>query len=486
MAEFSKVTITFRIDFELDYGLKVATIFNDVLFENEWDFVATRSAPFEITTGTPTATAGETTAINFASAFLLDFPTDFIVNQTLNTVEIISEVEGLDFGAVKAVDESNTAIPSAFSAVFDNYIIPVDNSNIEFALVNSPHYVNVPFIFDTTTSVTVDLYVWDGDLQALPVDPIYSLNIPRPSTNFAELNVDLSKLVQEKLVPKPTIDLTSTTQIIDSTSASVKWVNYVASYTDAVETIADIQGTFVAVDGYGYYSEGANPTKPTDNILTLAPIRKVSRDGFILFPFVNNGVITSINVATENTELNVTETVTSTDISDTIVQYLEVDVSQVFTDNYVTIKTIPSNDTITYEITDECRFEPIQVVFKNKYGVYDCLTLFKKSNESSNVNSSNFINNYITGGSYDTTKHQNQKINITATKTIKVNSGYISEAENTLYEQMLYSDTIYFYDGDLVPVNVKSSSLEFKTRVNDKLVNYSLDFDYAYNIIQNV
>jgi hypothetical protein len=45
MAEFSKVTITFRIDFELDYGLKVATIFNDVLFENEWDFVATRSAP---------------------------------------------------------------------------------------------------------------------------------------------------------------------------------------------------------------------------------------------------------------------------------------------------------------------------------------------------------------------------------------------------------------------------------------------------------
>jgi hypothetical protein len=51
---------------------------------------------------------------------------------------------------------------------------------------------------------------------------------------------------------------------------------------------------------------------------------------------------------------------------------------------------------------------------------------------------------------------------------------------------MLYSDTIYFYDGDLVPVNVKSSSLEFKTRVNDKLVNYSLDFDYAYNIIQNV
>ena len=97
-----------------------------------------------------------------------------------------------------------------------------------------------------------------------------------------------------------------------------------------------------------------------------------------------------------------------------------------------------------------------------------------------------FINNYVSGGTYDTTKHQFQKLNVTAKKSIKANSGYISEAENILYEQLLYSDQVYFYDGTLIPVNVTSSSLEYKTRVNDKLVNYSIDFEYAYNIIQNV
>ncbi len=52
---------------------------------------------------------------------------------------------------------------------------------------------------------------------------------------------------------------------------------------------------------------------------------------------------------------------------------------------------------------------------------------------------------------------------------------------------MLLSETVFFYENDaLVPVNVSTSSLEYKTRVNDKLVNYTIEFDYAYNLIQNV
>ena len=263
-------------------------------------------------------------------------------------------------------------------------------------------------------------------------------------------------------------------------------IQYVASYTDPNETIADIQGTFVAVDGYGYYSEGVNPTKPTDNILTVASIRKVSRTGFILFPFVNNGSITTIDINTESDEINETMTITATDNSTDMVQYVEVDVSQATTDNYVTITTQPDGDIRTYEIIDECRYNPIQVVFKNRYGVFECLTLFKKSNNSISVSSDEFINNYISGGTYSTTKHQNQKINIQGKESIKTNSGYISQNENSLYKELLLSETVYFYDDGLIPVNVTTSSLEFKTRVNDSLVNYSIDFEYAYNLIQNV
>jgi len=489
MADFSRATITFLIDFDIDYGCKLSYIDeNSVFSSQEWTWVATRSASFEVTTGVPTVTPGQTTTTFFDSAFDLDNPVGFTTSRNVNAIEIISQVEGFNFDGLKCTDASGTRLVEGvdFTIVFDNYVAPVDYSNIEFALVNSPHYVNIPFNFTTTTSATINLYVWDGALASVPVTPSYTLTIPRPSTNFSEFNVDLAKLIQEQLNPKPVIDLALTTQVVDSTSNSVKWVYFTASYTDAVESISDIQGTFVAVDGYGYYNEGVNPTKPSDNILTLASIRKVSRDGFILFPFINNGVITSIDIDSA-TEINATEVITGTDNSTDMVQYLEVDVSASLVDEYITITTLPAGDVITYEVVDECRYDPKQIVFKNKYGVYDCLTVFKKSNVSTNVNSSNFINNYISGGTYDTTKHQNQKINITATKSIKVNSGYISEVENTLYEQMLYSDTVYFYEGGaLVPINVKSSSLEFKTRVNDKLVNYELELEYAYNTIQNV
>ena len=485
MAEFSKVTIEFLIDFEIGYGLKM-TKTSDI---PAWDWVATRSAVFEVTTGTPTATAGETTAINFGAAFLLDYPTDFIVNVTSNTVELISEVEGEDFIGFKCIDTARDplTIGVEYNATFENYIPPIDLTAIDFALVKSPHYVNIPFLFETTVSAVINLYVWSGDVDTIPALANYTLTIPRPSLNFAEFNVDLSRLIDEQLNPKPTITLSSTTQLVDSSDTDVKWIYYTADYTDNTELIASIEGKFVAVDGYGYYNEGANPTKPTNNILTQGTMRKVSRDGFILFPFVNNAEITSINITSSDSTINVAEPVTVTNESSTIIQYLEVDVSATTTDEFITITTQPAGDEVIYEIVDECRYDPIQVLFKSKYGYYESITLFKKNNISTSTKNDEFVNNYITGGVYDVTQHQYQKLNVTAKKTIKANSGYVNESENVLYEQLLYSDTVFFYEGGaLVPVNVKTSSLEFKTRVNDKLINYSLDFEYAYNIIQNV
>ena len=490
MPVFSEIEIEFLIDYEVGYSLAPSYIDQlGTISIEPFDWVVTRSTTGEVTTGTPTGTAGETTAINFESAFSLDNPTGFVITRTVNSVLIQSETEGFDFIGITSKDENlnNLILGVDYNVVFNNYTAPIDTSNIEFALVKSPYYVNIPFNFDTTTSASLDLYVWDGDLGTLPATPTYSLTFPRPATNFAEFNIDLSKLISEQLEPVPVIDLTSTTQIINSTDDSVKWVQYVASYTDTVETIADIQGTFTALDGYGYYNQGVNPTKPTNNILTEANIRKVSRDGCIIFPFINNSFITTIDINSNTNQINATETITETNESTEIVQYLEVDVSQATTDQYITITTQPAGDVITYEIVDECRYNPIQVIFKNRYGVYDSLTLFKKSNVSISTKNDDFINNYVNNGTYDVTKHQYQKLNVTAKKTLKVNSGYINELENELYQQLLYSEKVWFYENNaLVPVNVKSSSLKFKTRVNDKLVNYSIDFEYAYSIIQNI
>ena len=259
------------------------------------------------------------------------------------------------------------------------------------------------------------------------------------------------------------------------------------TYNPNLTTIADITGTFVAIDGYGYYNEGVNPTKPTNNILSDVSYRKVDRNGFILFPYVNNGTITSIDIYSSSGNINATETMITSTQSTDVVQYICVDNSQATTDEYITITTQPAGDVYTYEIVDECRFNPKQIIFKNKYGVYEVVTLFKKSNTALSIDSDMFVNNYISSGTYDTTKHQFQKLNIQGKSKITLNSGYIKETENELYQQLLLSDVVYFYESDaLVPVNLTTSDIEYKTRVNDKLIQYTLEFEYAYNIIQNV
>jgi hypothetical protein len=484
MPNYSEVTITFTNDWV--NADKIAILFNDngTTGDKEFTWVTTRTLAYEVTTGTPTANAGERAAINFKTAFDLDEVSGFVTTQTTNSVLIKSTVLGYDFTAVKFFLSANTGTGTV---VFNNYDAPVTITNVPLALTRSPHYVNVPYYSTTTTKSTASVFIWDGDIATVPATATKVLTYIRPATNFAEINPDLSKIIRPELKTIPIIDITLPTQIIDSTADSVKWVYYSVVYTDAISSIADITGKFGAVDGYGYYSEGVNPSSPANLVLTSSTNRKISRDGIILLPFVNDGTITSIDIASDGAQISANQVITSSDQSTDYVQYVCVDVSQATTDDYITITTNPAGDVFIYDIIDECRYTPKLIFFKNRYGVFDTLQMFKKSKTSISVEKSDFVNNYISAGTYDTTVHQYKDINIQSKETISLNSGFINETENELYKELLRSDKIYFYENSLlVPVRVTTNSLDLKTRLNDGLINYSLDFEYAYNSIQNV
>jgi hypothetical protein len=484
MAEFSKITITFLTDFIGGSTLQI-TNSNEL---QSWDFVSSRSGAFQVTTGTPTSTAGEITATNFEAAFNLDNPNNFILNRTVNQLEIISETQGFNFLGFRAFNLDLVYLPNRdFEVLYENFVAPINNTDIDFILVKSPHYINLPFLFTTTTNVVVELYVWSGNLVDVPQNATYTLTIPRPSINFAEFNIDISKLIAESLDARPLVSVTDTVNLLDSLNSNVKYVKYIATYTDEVEAVSPIISTLVASDGYGYYLEGINPTKPANNILTSSSLRKVARNGIILFPFVNDSAIETIDVNTNTATIDETVTITPTNSSNKFIQYLSIDVSESEQAEFISVQTKPNNVTTTYEIIDECRYNPIQLLFLNKFGVFDSLTLFKKSNETTNVTSDDFVNNYVSGGTYDTTRHQYQKLNTVGKSTIKINSGYINEKENELYKQLLFSDLVYILkDAAFIPVNIANSSIEFKTRVNDNLINYTLDLEYAFNDINNI
>ena len=68
-----------------------------------------------------------------------------------------------------------------------------------------------------------------------------------------------------------------------------------------------------------------------------------------------------------------------------------------------------------------------------------------------------------------------------------MSTGFVDESINEDITQLLLSEKVYLYENNLMtPVNVTQNSLSYKNRVNDKLVDYVLDFRYSFNIINDI
>ena len=42
------------------------------------------------------------------------------------------------------------------------------------------------------------------------------------------------------------------------------------------------------------------------------------------------------------------------------------------------------------------------------------------------------------------------------------------------------------YENNTLPVNIKSSDMSFKTRLNDSLIEYNIELEFAYDTINSV
>lgn len=178
-------------------------------------------------------------------------------------------------------------------------------------------------------------------------------------------------------------------------------------------------------------------------------------------------------------EINYSIATPNSTFSYELIKYLWVDVSEAVTDQYIEI--IYNSNVVTLLITDECRYTPVDILFQNKEGALQVLTFFKARKDSMSVTSEKYEGNLGQG------RHQSVKYNVTGQSKFNVNSGFVSEDLNDVYKQLLLSQRVWTIENGVeIPLNVSTSSLEFKTRQNDRLINYQIEFEYAFNEINNV
>jgi len=139
--------------------------------------------------------------------------------------------------------------------------------------------------------------------------------------------------------------------------------------------------------------------------------------------------------------------------------------------------------TIPEKILCEPKYTPVKVSFINKFGVIQDLVFFKKREDSFNTTQQDFKANILRNGTYLPHTGQKQIINKQASAKLKLSTGFYPEEFNEVFKQLQYSIN-YWIDDE--PAIQTGSNFAFKTSVNDKLINYSFDFEYANPDINDI
>lgn len=234
-----------------------------------------------------------------------------------------------------------------------------------------------------------------------------------------------------------TVDISAVITFLDSENAPLSSVVY--SHT--------------GFDGYGEFKDGSNPTISSNTLL--------QSNTTIYLPDNTQG-----KVATESNNDILYNTITST------------------AKGNVTIGT----HTINVNRVCEPKYSPIKITFVNRFGALQDLWFFKKTVESLSVRRDSFKRNILTsGGQYNTFKHAKRTLNVIGNEKFTCNSGFVDEQMNEVFKQLMLSEQIWATISGIVhPVDVVSSELQYKTSLNDKLINFTVDFEYAYDTINNI
>ena len=149
-------------------------------------------------------------------------------------------------------------------------------------------------------------------------------------------------------------------------------------------------------------------------------------------------------------------------------------------------------DIINVKTIDECKYEPKKITFINKFGVLQDMYFFKKMVEKMTSKRESYRANTLTNtNQYDTTVHTKRDFNITANESMTLSSGFLSESYNEVFKQLMLSEKVWITnltdtEEQVLPINIKTSDITYKTSLNDRLVEYTIEFDNSYNVLNDI
>ena len=393
----------------------------------------------------------------------------------------------------------------------------------------------------------LEIYAWGGEESAKPATPIYTID---RQSGFVDVypTADIAPLLEAEFNSR--ISKLSLENIVDNAPDAQLWVqvDYDIEYLSAPFVVNDTGSTdvFIATYGYGKFTEGANKNiqRPilqqyeryaTDVDAFMMPIYLgLHGEGLdVIYSYrdrvvADGGTIEALSCA--NIGLDVVKVlnddgtfyehqVTEADVYGTSIEerVMLFPAGPANLSNFKAIQgyggTAPYN-TKYYDIqlldasnniiesmrvhnTCEAKYEPVSLYFVNRYGAWDNVTFFKRSETNLNIEKATYrsaigsagASGYTWGNQARGLRSYNHK----AQHRLTLNTGFVSESFSEVMEQLLMSEYVlavidrktsrsgntFDIDQSQRAVNILTESLTLQKHINDKTINYTLEVEYA-------
>jgi len=325
----------------------------------------------------------------------------------------------------------------------------------------------------------------------------------KPLTGEDSVSFDISELVND-FIEQKFINNTPLTGYNVSADTQSVWVTVVTSARESDGTIIGSTTTtnYLAQEGYNDFKDGVNyTTEPTAMI--SGNYIQYNKGDYIYLP-VNVERVNSINFKYNGSSIS-TYGVSDNGNANQKVDYSYYLTAQEIDEIEITYDTTQT-ESITVKEIEECKYPVHKIVFLNRWGAFQDLFFFKKSVESLESRSENFnrsifqarqvyyterlgeCNENYNYNVYSTTAHAKKTFNANATESISLNTGFVPESMNPYFEELMVSEYVWLIDeNDVVyPVNLKDSSFTYKTGLNDRLINYTMNFEKSFDLVNNI
>tara|TARA_R100001460_G_scaffold24077_1_gene48448 strand:- start:1198 stop:2355 length:1158 start_codon:yes stop_codon:yes gene_type:complete len=379
--------------------------------------------------------------------------------------------------------------------------------------VRSPYFVNV-FHADLA-SAKLDIEIYAGTAHSLghTITPTYTLSSSSVGQFGFYVNFEISNLIKDYIATGFDGNYAGTQSIANTINVDYQVTRTLTNGTStALTAVLGVK----AFDGYGYFEDGANPELLQGLLISNKIIIKPD-DSPLRIPVDANNT-TSVSFFYNNQEIYTQAVASQTDSKDYI-QYISNE-TQSGADSYedrvlqdggtfensqclnnflaqngiygvdeVYVDGVEGVTRLEVRNIDECKHTPYKMVFVNKYGALQDLWMFKRSNLSMKKDEESFRSSTLLSatGTYNTFDHQYKTFNINAKETLTLNTGFYPEEYNEIFRQFTLSELVWIeYDNKTLPVTVKSSDLSFQTQLNDKLINYTIQVEFAFDKINSV